>query len=140
MRIARGLFRLWVVASILYISIARSAEPVSLTLACQGTVTIKPFLAGSDYDPDPISTGLIVNFMNRTVKGTARWGPFLFDDEIPITLSNEDTVTFQGFSKFLGTTISGSMDRVSGDLAMQAVEKDARYVYALTCKPTQRMF
>jgi hypothetical protein len=51
--------------------------------------------------------GLIVNFMKRTVKGTARWGPWLFDDEIPITQSNEDTVTLHGFSKFLGMTTSG---------------------------------
>jgi hypothetical protein len=130
---------LWVVASIPCIAIAQSAEPVSLTLACQGTATMKSWV-GSDYDPKPISMGLIVNFMNRTVKGTARWVPYLFDDEIPITQSNEDTVTFHGFGRFLGMTISGSMDRVTGDVVMQATDKDGEITYALKCKPTQRMF
>jgi hypothetical protein len=139
MRLTRGLFRLWVVASIPCISIAQSAEPVSLTLACQGTASIKRFY-GSDYDPVPISMGLIVNFMNRTVKGTARWGPYLFDDEIPIMQSNENMVTFNGFSKFLGMLISGYMDRVTGDVVIQATEKDGEITYALKCKPTQRMF
>jgi hypothetical protein len=124
----------------LCISTAQSAEPVSLMLACQGTVIIKR--VESDYDPVPISMGLIVNFTNHTVKGTARWGPFLFDDEIPITQSNEDTVTFRGLSKFLGMTISGSMDRVTGDVGMLALEtgRDGYYDYLLKCKPTQRMF
>jgi len=138
----RGLFRLWVVASIPCISIAQSAEQASLTVACQGTATMKHVGVGSDYDPEPISMGFIVNFMNRTVKGTAGWGPYLFDDEIPITQSNEDTVSFHGFSKFLGMTILGYMDRVTGNVEMLATEKDRdmHYDYALKCKPTQRMF
>jgi hypothetical protein len=121
------------------LSIAQAAEPATLTLACQGTVTIKTS-SESEYDPDPISIGFIVNFANRTVKGTGRWGPFLFDDEIPITDSNEDTVVFRGFSKFLGMTISGSMDRVTGDVRMTATEKKGAFDYVLKCKPTQRMF
>jgi hypothetical protein len=124
----------------LWISSAHAAEPTgTLTLACKGTVTIKSS-SGSEYDPDPISMGLIVNFTNRTVKGTARWGPYLFDNEIPITDANEDTVVFSGFSKFLGMTIVGSMDRVTGDVLISATEKDRAYDYALKCKPTQRMF
>jgi hypothetical protein len=122
----------------LSISTVHAAEPTgTLTLACQGTVTIK-FRAS--YEPDPISMGLIVSFTNRTVKGTARWGPYLFDDEIPITNSNEDTVVFSGFSKFLGMTIHGSMDRVTGDVGMVAIEKATEFDYSLKCKPTQRMF
>jgi hypothetical protein len=60
----------------------------------------------------------------------------------PITRSNEDTVTFRGVSKFLGMTISGSMDRVTGDVGMLALEtgRDGYYEYVLKCKPTQRMF
>jgi hypothetical protein len=50
----------------------------------QGTVTIK-----SSGHPDPVSMGLIVNFTARTVQGTARWGPYLFDDQLQITDWNE---------------------------------------------------
>jgi hypothetical protein len=123
------------------LSTAHAAEPTgTLTLACQGTVTIKLRRVPDPYDPDPISMGFIVNFTNRTVKGTARWGPYLFDDEIPITDSNQDTVVFRGFSKFLNRTINGSMDRVTGDVGMVAIEEIGTYNYALKCKPTQRMF
>jgi hypothetical protein len=51
------------------------AADTTLTLACQGTVTIK--VNGgefSDYEPDAISMGLIVNFTARRVQ-VARWGP-----------------------------------------------------------------
>jgi hypothetical protein len=67
-----------------------------------------------DYEPEPISMGLIVNFTKRTVQGTARWGPWLFDDQLPITELTEGTVVFEGFSKFLGMKVSGTMDRVTG--------------------------
>jgi hypothetical protein len=117
----------------------QSAEPVSLTLACQGTVTTHVY-GGSEYDPELVSMGLIVNFTNHTVKGTARWAPFLFDDEIPIIHSNQDTITFRGLSEFLGMKIHGSVDRVTGNVTMQALGDKWNYSYALKCKPTQRMF
>jgi hypothetical protein len=47
------------------ISTAQSAEPVSLTLACQGTVTMHVY---AGY-PETVSMGLIVNFTTHTVKG-----------------------------------------------------------------------
>jgi hypothetical protein len=85
--------------------------------------------------------GLIVNFTARTVQGTARWGPYLFDDQIQITEWNEVTVVFEDFSKFLGRNIHGSMDRVTGNVGMVATEKEAAaYDYSLKCRPTQRMF
>jgi len=74
---------------------AQAADTV-LTLACQGTVTIK--VNGgrlSEYEPDAISMGLIVKFTARTVQGTARWDPYLFDDQLPITELNEGTVVFE---------------------------------------------
>ena len=45
---------------------AQAAEPETLTLACQGTVTnnIKP-----DAKPEQITMGIVVNFTARTVAG-----------------------------------------------------------------------
>jgi hypothetical protein len=121
-------------------SMTAQAADATLTLACQGTVTIKTF-GPLEYEPDPVSMGLIVNFTARTVKGTARWGPYLFDDQLQITDSNDVTVVFGGFSRFLGRNISGSMDRVTGDVGMVATaEGAAAYDYSLKCRPTQRMF
>jgi hypothetical protein len=65
------------------LSTAQAAE-TTLMLACKGTVTIKTS-SPSEYEPDPVSMGLIVNFTTRTVQGTARWGPYLFDDPLQIT-------------------------------------------------------
>jgi hypothetical protein len=109
-----------------------------LTLACQGKVTIESSL--SEYEPDPISMGLIVNFTNHTVQGTSRRGPYLSDDQLPIIESNEGTVAFRGFSKWLGMTVNGSIDRVTGDVGMLATAKAQTFYYSLKCKPTQRMF
>ena len=53
--------------------------------------------------------GLIVNFTTRTVDGTARQRPYVFDDQLEIAEWNEVTVIFRGFSQFLGMNISGSM-------------------------------
>jgi hypothetical protein len=117
----------------------QAAEPATLTLACKGTVTIKAS-SPTEYEPDPVSMGLIVNFTTRTVQGTARWGPYLFDDQLQITEWNEMTVVFRGFSRFLGMDISGSMDRVTGDVGMLATSKTLAQDYSLRCTPTQRMF
>jgi hypothetical protein len=68
------------------VSMTTQAADTTLTLACQGTVTTKVFLGKFvDNEPEPISMGLIVNFTKRTVQGTGRWGPWLFDDQLPIT-------------------------------------------------------
>ena len=124
---------------------AQAAE-TTMTLACQGTVTTKVFLGKFvDYEPEPISMGLIVNFTKRTVQGTGRWGPWLFDDQLPITELTEGTIVFEGFSKFLGMKVIGTMDRVTGDVGMVATttgetkEGQARD-YARKCRPAQRMF
>jgi hypothetical protein len=71
-------------------SMTAQAADATLTLACKGTVTTK-VMAGSfvDSEPEPVSMGLIVNFTARTVQGTARWGPYLFDDQLQITDWNE---------------------------------------------------
>jgi hypothetical protein len=122
------------------LSTAQAAD-TTLTLACKGTVSIK-VMAGSfaDYEPEPVSMGLFVNFTTRTVQGTARWGPYLFDDKLQMTEWSEATVVFGGFSKFLGMKVVGSMDRVTGNVGMVATAEGQAYDYALKCTPTQRMF
>ena len=99
--------------------LAQAAEPATLTLTCKGTATIR-----ADYPlqskPQPLSMDLIVNFTTRTVVGTARQRPYVFDDQLQITEWNDVTVIFRGFSRFLGKNISGSMDRMTGDVGMLA--------------------
>ena len=116
--------------------LAQAAEPATLTLTCKGTATIR-----ADFPkPYPLSMGLIVNFTTRTVDGTGRQRPYLFDDQLQITEWNEVTVIFRGFSQFLGKNISGSIDRMTGDVGMLATSKTEAIDYSLKCTPTQRMF
>jgi hypothetical protein len=78
----------WLIVAVVILpcTIAEAQQPNTLTLACKGTAKIiKPLNSPLEYDPDPISMGFIVNFTAKTVQGTARWGPYLFDDQIPIT-------------------------------------------------------
>ena len=48
------------------------------------------------------------------------------------------SVIFRGFSQFLGKNISGSMDRMTGDVGMLATSKTEAIDYSLKCTPTQR--
>jgi len=130
-----------VITVVVMVANAQATE-TTLMLACKGTVTTKS-LSTTKYEPDPISMGFIVNFTTRTIQGTARWGPYLFDDQIPITEWNEGTVVFSGFSKFMGANISGYMDRMTGDVGIVATAtKDLpgpSFDYALKCSPTSRV-
>jgi hypothetical protein len=110
---------------------ARAADE-TLTVTCKGTATIRT----DSPKPYPLSMGLIVNFTTRTVAGTARQRPYVFDDQLQITEWNEVTVIFSGFGQFLGKNISGSMDRMTGDLGMLATSKTEAIDYSLKCTPT----
>jgi hypothetical protein len=110
--------------------LAQTAEtPATLTLTCKGTATIR----ADSPKPQPLSMDLIVNFMTRTVVGTARQRPYVFDDQLQITEWNEVAVLFRGFSQFLGKNISGSMDRATGDLGMMATSTTQTIDYSLKC-------
>jgi hypothetical protein len=94
--------------------------------------------------PEPVSMGIIVNFMARTVTGG-------FEDDYPVTITAFDDlhISFSG-SRGNRWIIEGSMDRVTGD--MQAswttwdLTRDLKYevawsqLLALKCRPAQRMF
>jgi hypothetical protein len=111
--------------------LAQAAEPATLTLTCKGTATIR----ADSPKPNPLSMDLIVNFTTRTVAGTARQRPYVFDDQLQITEWNEVTVIFRGFSQFLGKNISGSMDRMTGEMGMLATSKAEAIDYSLKCTP-----
>ena len=116
--------------------LAQAAEPATLTLTCKGTAAIR-----ADFPkPYPLSMDLVVDFTTRTVQGTARQRPYVFDDQLQITEWNEVTVIFRGFSQFLGKNVSGSIDRMTGDVGMLATSKTEAIDYSLKCTPTQRMF
>ena len=115
---------------------AQAAAPETLTLTCKGTAAIR-----ADFPkPYPLSMDLVVDFTTRTVQGTARQRPYVFDDQLQITEWNEATVIFRGFSQFLGKNVSGSMDRMTGDVGMLAISKTEAIDYSLKCTPTQRIF
>jgi len=115
------------------------AADTTLTLACQGTTT-----AGTE-EPEPVSMGIIVNFTKRTVQGFN--DPSIVDYPVRITAWNDVTVDFG--SEVLNSTwsTSGSIDRVTGDVEATLIVTDPKTsktisstVYALKCRPAQRMF
>ena len=115
---------------------AQAAAAETLTLTCKGTATIR-----ADFPkPYSLSMDLVVDFTARTVQGTARQRPYVFDDQLQITEWNEATVIFRGFSQFLDKNISGSMDRMTGDVGMLATSTTQTIDYSLKCTPAQRTF
>jgi hypothetical protein len=119
------------------------ADDATLTLACQGTTTFGTEAA----KPEPVSMGIIVNFTNRTVHGFGYPGfSGRFDFPVKITGMDAVTVAFHGSSQ-TGESITGSIDRVTGDVEARIQMSDSKtgdllsiLRYALKCRPTQRMF
>jgi hypothetical protein len=137
-RTLRGCYRIIASAAIIadLTIAAQAAAPETLTLTCKGTAAIR-----ADFPkPYPLSMDLVIDFTTRTVQGTARQRPYVFDDQLQITEWNEATVIFRGFSQFLGKNVSGSMDRMTGDVGMVATSTTQTIDYSLKCTPTQRMF
>src|SRR5262245_38604519 len=69
------------------LSTAQAADR-TVTLACQGTVTVTSI---DDAKAEPVPMGLVVNFTTRTVQGASRRGPCLFDDQLQINEWNSAT-------------------------------------------------
>jgi hypothetical protein len=138
-------FAYWlIVAAAILASPTAEAQPAKLTLACKGT-TMTQYI---DEKPQPISMGIILNFTAGTVQGFSL--PGMFDVPVRITAANDVTVTFEGSAVHLQisqTTISGSLDRVTGDVyatSMMTNTQTQKIVsttnYELQCQPVQRMF
>src|SRR5262249_34713657 len=100
---------------------AQAVEPETLTLACQGTATF-----GSEEKPEPISMGIIVNFMKRTVHGFV--DPFLGEQLVNITGITETSVSFGGGQEgpYSTTSVVGSLDRVTGDVRATYMSSDKK--------------
>jgi hypothetical protein len=112
---------------------AQAAEPATLTLACEGTTW-----TNLDDAKQPISRGIIINFTARTVAGFL--DPGLDDFPVAIRTTTEVTVVFGGSNKKFGDSITGSIDRVTGDAEATFTLGNITRRYSLKCKPTQRMF
>jgi hypothetical protein len=121
-----------------------TAQPAdtTLTLACQGSVTV-----GAEAKPEPISMGIVVNFTKRTVQGFG--SPGFRDYPVEITAWNDVTVMFAGSeeTRYSKASMTGSIDRVTGDVEAFSTMSDAKTgktivstSYALKCRPAQRMF
>src|SRR5262249_42201384 len=86
------------------------AADETLTLACQGTVTVYeyPRATAADAKPEPYSTGTTVNLAARTVQ--------TFGSEYPYKIIdiNAGTIIFRHSEK--QTAIVGQIDRVTGDM------------------------
>src|SRR5262245_36772613 len=116
---------------------AAHAADTTLTLACQGTLTLE---REYDAEPEPISMGIIVNLTARTVTGfTHPTEKFL----LTIESFNDVTVHFRGSDALGSLTIYGTIDRVTGDVEATSVTKTMATLvrrYALKCRPAQRLF
>jgi hypothetical protein len=132
-RTLRGCYRILASAAIIadLTIAAQAAAPETLTLTCKGTAAIR-----ADFPkPYSLSMDLVVDFTTRMVQGTTRQRPYVFDDQLQITEWNEATVIFRGFSQFLGKNVSGSMDRMTGDVGMVATSTTQTIDYSLKCTP-----
>jgi len=121
---------------------ATSGPAQQLTLACKGTTT--EYGTQGAFDPQPVSMGIVVNLINRTVQGF----DYPFDlDPLEIGYVNDATVRFAGYQETSAKSIIvGSINRVTGDMAATWSFVDENHnlkthmTYALQCKPAQRMF
>ena len=101
---------------------AQATEP-TLTLACQGT---KASRIGAATSSEEMNIGIIVDFQKKTVVG-------LSDNALTIVGSTETTISF------VGGTMKGTLDRVTGTLDATLIRSDLRS-WNLKCRPAQRMF
>jgi hypothetical protein len=124
---------------------AQAAEPTgTLTLACEGKVWVEDKrlnrVCVTGGCGDPVSMGVIVDFVARTVDLGHDALP-----KFPIRISDitETTISFGGDNhKVWDQSLNGTIDRVTGTLEAIFVQSDPKLSasYSLKCRPTQRMF
>ena len=122
------------------------AADETLTLACQGTAT--DITQPVDGKPEPVSMGIIINFTAGTVTSGLKGALLGWDFPVKITSFDEAAVLFEGSydTELTARTISGSIDRVTGDTKAVSMKMNKNtfisldVAYLLKCKPTQRMF
>jgi hypothetical protein len=111
------------IAIVACLSMTAQAAETTLTLACQGTKTSR---VGAATSSEVINIGIIVDFQKKTVVG-------LSDNALTIVGSTETTISF------VGGTMKGTLDRVTGTLDATLIRSDLRS-WNLKCRPAQRMF
>jgi len=113
----------------------QAVEPAKSMLACQGRTQ---YLEG-DTQSLPVSLGIIVNLVDRTVQG------FHYPEDFPIKITDisETTIVFHGSSRHApGATyrqINGGIDRLTGDGeatsdVTSGRESKASAIHSLKCK------
>ena len=111
-------------------------------LTCRGTTTDSSEPDAKKY---PVSMSIVVNFTDRTVQGFYLLE--LLDIPVKIMAANK-VVAFGGQRKSPSTltSIHGSLDRTTGDLEATLTVSEPKTskiysstIYALKCRPTQRM-
>jgi hypothetical protein len=134
----RGLMKVPILLAFL-LATAQAAEPTgTLTLACQGEYTWKSPVTAPEWKP--ISMGIIANFTEEDSRGFHGTVEGFHGIRARILVIDETKVLFTGNDK--GDSISGSIDRVTGDVSAVHKTDDSTMEteYSLKCKPTQRMF
>jgi hypothetical protein len=119
------------------------AEDTVLTLACQGTATNHDYGgATGEGEPEPYSMRIVIDFTAQTVEG---FRPI----RAKIRTVTNAIVAFEGSEdgNLITHTISGLINLVIGDVQATLAFRDkdtgtvrAGIIYALKCRPTQRMF
>jgi len=117
------------------LSTAAAAEPKTLMLACDGTITA--YADARQRPPTSVSRGVLINFADRTVKGFGK--P---TDRVKVHSVDETYISFGTEATKTGeTSITGKLDRVTGELsAIMGYSNGLTNMYSLKCKPAQRMF
>ena len=123
------------------LGMAHAEESLIMTLVCSGTATDT---TKSDSKAEPFSMGMIVNFRARSIAGFTYPSADAFP--VKITAFNDVTIAFSGSNKHGSWIISGSLDRVTGDLEATSVvvnETTHNIVsgtgYLLKCRRAKRM-
>ena len=131
-----------ILLAFLGLATAQAAEPTgTLTLACEGTVTIDDWSlkrAGQPQEvkPKPYSMEMTINLTARTVQGFGAEYPF------KITNMNAGTIIFRHSNE--KSDVLGHIDRVTGDLDaqiknwldVQRHDVSNEQIYEMKCKPT----
>jgi hypothetical protein len=117
------------------------AADTTLTLACKGTANMTGF-----GDTGPVSMGLVVDLMARTVHGFREQSTD--EPEVPLKIVEvrEAILVLGGQLVLPGRSImdlSGFMDRMTGDMTVTATQRPPvvfTKTYSLKCTPAQRRF
>jgi len=121
--------------------IAQSAEPIVITLSCDGK---KTDAKSPDAKPEAIANmGLVVNLKEKTVSGVAGVIARINKvDAAHISFANNRKTSLLGIHSEPSGDLSvlGDIDRVTGAVSVTTMTPAATYQYDLTCKPANRMF